>query len=104
MNREAMTRLVSARAQGMSRDDIAALYENLKGQIESAAEDWRADRVSCADGSVAFVGQMHVLVIHANGIYRGHLGALLPYHGGMMTPSGFVFPPPNLDAATVQVA
>jgi hypothetical protein len=103
MNREAVSRLKAAWQRGMSHELIAELYESLKRQIESTADDWRADRVLCLDGSVAFVGQVHVLVVHQSGIFVGQLGSLLPFVGGKMTPEGYVFPAPDLNEARRQV-
>lgn len=97
MNREAITRLQLARKNGMPRDDVADLYEYLKLQIEDAADNWRAKRATCEDGSIAFIGEGHVLVVHETGVYTGKLGGLLKI-GGTLTPNGFRFPRPDLNA------
>jgi hypothetical protein len=101
MCREAITRLVSARRQGRTIAEVADLFESLKEQIEDTAEDWRADRARCADGSIAFVGRPHSLVIHPDGIYVGPLGGpddFLPTVGITRDEQGWVFPAPNLKA------
>ena len=102
MNREAVRRLVLAHDSGWSYDELVALYDELRLQIQAASPGWTADRASCRDGSTAFVGGLGaVLAILPNrSIFIGHLSSaadegLLSYSGMTFSPTGLVqFPPP----------
>ena len=103
MNREAVRRLTLAHDSGWSYDELVALYDDFRLQIQGASPGWTADRASCSDGSTVFVGGLGaVLAIMADrSLYLGHLSSasaegLLSYAGMTSTRSGsVVFPPPN---------
>lgn len=89
---------------GMPRSDIADLYDFLKKQIEAVAGgSWRANRWECVDGSVVFLGEIHVLVISDTGIFAGKINALVTPASGTVVGGRFLFPAPNFDAATEKI-
>lgn len=103
MNREAVRRLGLAHDTGESYDELVALYDAFRLQIQAASHGWTADRASCSDGSTAFVGGLGAVlaILPDRSLLIGHLGSasdegLLSYAGMTFTDSGAVqFPPPN---------
>ncbi|HEU5073099.1 MAG TPA: hypothetical protein VFU02_02985 [Polyangiaceae bacterium] len=103
MNREAVRRLGLAHDSGWSYDELVALYDEYRVQIQAASHGWTADRASCSDGSTVFVGGLGAVlaILPDRSLLIGQLGraptsGLLSYAGMSFTRSGSVqFPPPN---------
>ena len=103
LNREAVRRLCLAYDSGWSYDELVALYDDLRLQIQGASPGWTADRAFCSDGSTAFVGGLGAVlaIMPDRSLWLGKLGStpaegLLSYSGMTFTHAGTVhFPPPN---------
>lgn len=103
MNREAVRRLGLAHDSGWSYDELVALYDDFRLQIQGVNPGWTADRASCSDGSTVFVGGLGAVlaILPDRSLFIGQLGSaveegLLSYAGMTFTQAGSVqFPPPN---------